>query len=139
MNNQDQVPTIAELWDSLSRQLCALDDRQRRLSNAEYFGKIGQFNTREEFLENCQTIDRLPPEISKIQGFVQSLRQQLVERCEVFRIGNWTISFCIAGSQLMVSQNAFTFYADQNKCNELAAIYAFWAWELEQRGKERKG
>ena len=120
MNNQDQVPTIAELWGRL--QFKAAQERDRESGAAIYPDKADNWRA---FAQKAR--DEYAP-----------IRQQLVERCGSTTLQNGWMAFCFAGKNVGITSTG-TLYANHIELTELSSICAFWAWELEQREKESKG
>ena len=125
-------PTIAWLWDR--------------------FQKLGNYIETEKFLQSWGTkgSDGLSHDgrnHSSDEGELQSLRQQLVERCASVsdREGCYT-EFVIRGNTLksviyLPNNSRFSGSRkdDANSAREMGCAYLFWAWELEQREKEASG
>ena len=125
-------PTIAWLWDC--------------------FQKLGAYIETEKFLQSWGTkgSDGLSHDgrnHSADEVELQSLRQQLVERCASVsdREGCYT-EFVIRGNTLksviyLPNNSRFSGSRkdDANSAREMGCAYLFWAWELEQREKEVSG
>lgn len=122
-------PTIASLWDR--------------------FQKLGNYIETEKFLQSWGTkgSDGLSHDgrnHSADEIELQYLRQQLLEQCKIFR-GHFDklenrIRFGITVFQTetvsMTTPEGHGMPLNANDLMELSAICAFWAWEIEQRGKE---
>ena len=118
MNNQDQVPTIAELWGELQKE--------------------------EKFLTAYTDLSKndgwwIQPTMDSLSRF-QSLRQQLVEWCkEVDDADRDTTKLwvCCNGDRVAIqTPGILEFVGSPRELRELGAACEFWAWELEQREKE---
>jgi len=122
MNTKTPLPTIAELWGKLQKE---------RLNVVSFTGMALHDVGWEQ--EKCDAIARL-----------QSLRQQLLERCgQVPDKSGYYSRFFIIERTLNVSfhdtSGAWVIqsrYDDVDTAREMSAAYAFWAWELEDREKE---
>ena len=134
MNNQDQVPTIAELWKEADGLIRLSIPHLEKLASPDYQvnEEMRPFYTNQ--LASCN--ERL-----------KYLRQQLVERCKIFR-GHFDklenrIRFGITVFQTetvsMTTPEGHGMPLNANDLMELSAICAFWAWEIEQREKEASG
>ena len=112
------TPTIAELWGRL-----------------------------EDDLETASVFSEDVKERLGYNESIKYLRQQLVERCKIFR-GHFDklenrIRFGITVFQTetvsMTTPEGHGMPLNANDLMELSAICAFWAWEIEQREKEASG
>ena len=125
MNNQDQVPTIAELWGEFQR----LHARFLRL----YAGTMPDNVHPDAYMRGKDDLKHK----------VQSLRQQLLERCkEVNDADRDTTKLwvCCDGDRLAIqTPGILEFVGSPKELRELGAACNFWAWEHEQREKEKKG
>ena len=121
MNNQDQVPTIAELWELMTARLADANDDLFYMSDRQFFRKEAE-----------------------------SIRQQLVERLDLITVGTpkKTRAYMLFGftgandeaiSFIPRNDHDGEFMPTIEQCNELSAMFAFCGWELEQREKEKKG
>ena len=124
MNNQDQVPTIAELWDKLKAAIDMVEMDDPKAPDTTMGGKWGT----------------PPGEYGKMAAkMIPDLRQHLVELCrkplEVYD-GSVKVGFHIDGVNLHVHPFAICTPSD---LGEIEAMIGFARWELEQRGKEKKG
>lgn len=120
MNNQDQLPTIAELWDR--------------------FQKLGNYIETEKFLQSWGTkgSDGLSHDgrnHSADEIELQALRQQLLERCRK----DWGMFYTGDDEPWATSPKIKPMGLDAAKLKEIGSACNFMAWELEQREKERKG
>ena len=122
-------PTIASLWDR--------------------FQKLGNYIETEKFLQSWGTKgsdglshDGRDHSVDEIE--LQSLYQQLLERCKIFR-GHFDklenrIRFGITVFQTetvsMTTPEGHGMPLNANDLMELSAICAFWAWEIDKRKKE---
>lgn len=118
-------PTIAWLWDR--------------------FQKLGNYIETEKFLQSWGTkgSDGLSHDgrnHSSDEVELQSLRQQLLERCkEVDDADRDTTKLwvCCDGDRLAIqTPGILEFVGSPKELRELGAACNFWAWELEQRQKE---
>jgi len=121
MHNQDQVPTIAELWKE-AEFLIEL--------TIPHFEVLANPNNRVNEERRPYYISQL----SKCKEKLESLHQQLVERCGSTTLQNGWMAFCFAGKNVGITSTG-TLYANHTELTELSAIAGFWAWELEQREK----
>ena len=120
-------PTIAWLWDR--------------------FQKLGNYIETEKFLQSWGTkgSDGLSHDgrnHSSDEVELQSLRQQLVERCKKVQSEGLEIEYTTFGIDgFIISEESFEGVRidNANSAREMSAAYAFWAWELEQREKEASG
>ena len=122
-------PTIASLWDR--------------------FQKLGNYIETEKFLQSWGTkgsdgLSHDGRDHSADEIELQSLRQQLLERCKIFR-GHFDklenrIRFGITVFQTetvsMTTPEGHGMPLNANDLMELSAICAFWAWEIDKRKKE---
>lgn len=63
------------------------------------------------------------------------LRAVLLERCSKFT----SMRFEVVCEVLVVTHRANQVFWKPQAANDIAAIYAFWAWELKQRNSESNG
>lgn len=109
-------PTIAELWNR--------------------FQKLGDYIETEKFLHSWGTkgSDGLSHDgrnHSADEIELQSLRQQLVERCKPW------ISWNTDGSHY-IEPRVVLYNATPNELRKVATVYEFAAWEIEQRQREKE-
>ena len=131
MNNQDQVPTIAELWKEAEFLIELTIPHLEGLANPK--NRVNE-ERRPIYVEG----------LAKCKDKLESLRQQLVDRCASVsdREGCYT-EFVIRGNTLKAviylpnnSRFSGSRKDDANSAREMGCAYLFWAWELEQREKE---
>ena len=117
MNNQDQVPTIAELWKELQMLNISIRSDEWTIVHPNHF---------------CRPFVLQRIEDRKV------MRQQLVERCESVKdgIGNWRSLYISPSGQ--ICNTCQSSYDTAETAHEMSAAYEFLAWELEQREKESK-
>ncbi len=132
MNNQDQVPTIAELWGEFQR----LHARFLRL----YAGTMPDNVHPDAYMRGKDDLKHK----------VQYLRQQLIDRLDLINVNTpstkhayMLFGFTGANDEAIsfIPRNDHDgeFMPTIEQCNELSAMFAFCGWELEQREKEKKG
>ena len=121
MNNQDQVPAIAELWGKL--QFKSAQECDRESGAAIYPDKADNWRA---FAQKAR--DEYAP-----------IRQQLLERSQT----EWgmqireIISDGIPALRVIFDHGVL--FLDSNDSKELGACIQFGSWELQQREKESSG
>lgn len=140
MNNQDQVPTIAELWELFKMQINSAQTTET-LANVQ----------RAEKGKRAKVLAAKWDDLAKERHqLVDSLRQQLVECLDLITVGTpkktraymlfgFTESNDEAISFIPRNDHDEEFKPTIEQCKELSAIFAFCGWELEQREKEASG
>lgn len=137
MNNQDQVPTIAELWKEAEFLIELTIPHYEGLANPN--NRVNE-ERRPIYVEG----------LAKCKDKLESIRQQLLERLDLIKVNtpNNRHAYMLFGftgandeaiSFIPRNDNDGEFMPTIEQCNELSAMFAFCAWELEQREKEASG
>jgi len=129
MHNQDQVPTIAELWKEADYLIELTIPHLEGLTNPN----------------NRVNEERRPyyiSQLAKCKEKLESLRQQLLERCRKVQAEGLEREYTTFGIDgFIISEQSFEGVRidNTNSAKEMGCAYLFWAWELEQREKEASG
>ena len=118
MNNQDQVPTIAELWGKL--QFKSAQERDRESVAAIYPDKADNWRA---FAQKAR--DEYAP-----------IRQQLLERCKIL----YGMQPIWSGEYWFVNPpRAAALGLKSHELKNMGSALLFMDWELEHREKEVSG